>query len=228
MGRRLYIHRNSFDFLSHQDVEICNAVEGALGRVRVMKLIRHYCYDNWIPLGLIAKQDAEMAEGPFHDAFENLTKLLREVDHETVAGGCVVRVLDNGDAIVSSCYEGGYFTFATDPASAEAMYEDHVPLAELWSDVRVGSGPTDLTMTRGPRLFAQRTQLSAIPSHRLRKRQLAVTPAVHQSVKRSVRASLVAELGSTANGSLGELADELTSAVGRALDATRCEICGQT
>ena len=226
MGRRLYIHKNSFDFLAHQDVRLCNAVEVALGRVRVMKLLRHYCDDNWIPLGLVSVDAARSLLAPFAGSLQELTSLLREVDNENAYDGALVRLLNESDEIIASCYEGGYFTFATDAASSETMYDDHERLKSLWEAVYAGDGPLDLTMTRGPRLFAQESRgLSTLASHKKRRQGLRVAPAVHQSVKQLVRESLVAEVASTSLPTFGDLSDELTSGVRRVLDGARCEIC---
>jgi hypothetical protein len=107
VGHRIYIHQHSFDFLAHQDTWLCDAVEGALARVRGMKLVRHYVNDNWLALGLITRGVADQATRGFEDAFHTLTGLLRQVEYEDPARGVLTPVLDSGDSIVSSCFESG-------------------------------------------------------------------------------------------------------------------------
>jgi hypothetical protein len=155
-GRRLYVHDESFRVLTGDPGAEPSEVATSLAGAKAMRVAEHHL-DSAASVGVLDRQTARAAIESLAPAlYGPITQLLRA----TVEFASPVRdrgprsLLGPFEQVVSSCFDSGYWTFATTPLAADRMHADHAPLRGLYAEHRAGTGPSDLTMIRGPRLRA--------------------------------------------------------------------------
>jgi hypothetical protein len=171
-GRRLYVHDYSFRVLAGNGSCAMQDVADGLMGCRAVRVASHHLEAAAAVGALNERVASEMTDRLAADLHAPITTLLRKVAvldtaRQALSGQAL---LDSRESVVASCFDDGYWTFATNRSAASRMYADHEPLKRLYEDCRAGTGPQDLTMVKGARL----TTMSALP---IRRRPVAVPDA---------------------------------------------------
>jgi hypothetical protein len=153
LGRRIYIHQTTFRSLALQRRDIAEWVTRVLGSIRAARVVHHHLVDQAMNYGLMEESVSKRAVRPFENFWkQDLTALLRAVGHRPSVPrnrSLFEPVLTGTEQVVASCFDEGYYTFATTSAAADRMFSDSAPMSELVRDLSAGSGPTDLVIIRG-------------------------------------------------------------------------------
>lgn len=153
MGRRIYIHSESFAFLAKTSLQAAIEVEGVLRSTTVLKIVHHQLADVGVDLGLVDRRTAIRIEKAFRAEFGGgFSTLLRRIGYRPRRPSAFNRfdpVLGPSEGVAASCQDSGYLTFATDTASGLLMYADHVRLHQLWVEFVEERGDSHLTMIKG-------------------------------------------------------------------------------
>ena len=159
-GRRIYIHDESLDHLARTSEDIAYRVVGVQCSSQARKTLHHHL-DIAIELRQVEPELAGRAWAAIdHLTMGSFTRLLREVGFRPKSERRRFdRVLKQYENIAGTCYEAGYYTFATDQASAARMYADHERLGALRGKVNDGQGPPDLTIITGQSMALIRPDL---------------------------------------------------------------------
>jgi hypothetical protein len=153
LGRRIYIHKMTFRSLALQRRDSAEWVTKALASIRAARVVRHHLMDQAMNYGLLDSRISNEAYRPFEHTWKNdFTALLRAVGYRPSVprNRSLFRpVLEVDEQVIASCYDEGYYTFATTEAAAERMFSDSEPISLLNRTLSVGSGPCDLVIIRG-------------------------------------------------------------------------------
>jgi hypothetical protein len=152
-GRRLYIHEHSLlQAILEGGPVAAEVVVGGLARTAAAKIVHHTFAVDGVALGLVEARvgerlDAALAAGS-RDA---LTTALHRLELRGHRGDLHRgwRLLGDDEAVVASCVDSGYFTFATGDRAAIRMYADTCTLRGLRAAVNIGAGPSDLQVIKG-------------------------------------------------------------------------------
>jgi hypothetical protein len=196
-GRRIYIHKLSFRELIAQGSDHGARMCEALAFVRATKMIHHQA-EMAVELGLMRRAMGEELVGLFGwsaatDVFKDLVFRPCFPKQASIAR----RLLEPGERIVASCYEAGYYTFATGAAASGRMFADHETAGDAQRALNAGVGPSDLTMLRGRCLTGHSTDAGTgdvghLYSHALRRSVL--DESAIDEIDRSARAACLARV----------------------------------
>lgn len=223
-GRRIYIHIVTLVGLASSSTLMADDTFSALADIAVRRAALNLLGDFNVSLGLSDLVVVEAIEQEF--SFARVTDVLRQA-HFTDRRGLpghydAVAVLRSDEAIIASCFESGYFTFATTIPASDRMYADNVSLGVLRQQLDRGEAAVaDLTLLKGATLHPTDTGHPSLDA-------LATASILHtrfESAKERLSYILdasKAELGRGASGSVAEtvartlsrLAAELLGAAG--------------
>jgi hypothetical protein len=146
-GRRVYVHQDAFAELASQSEETANLIYGSLMQVNAVKIAHHHLSDA-VDLGIISEEVGdEVLHSLEANAKGHLTSMLQHIGYRSPSNKeDVFPLLESDEVIEASCFEGGYFTYATGVKSGEVMFAEQGSLQEERQAVRNGRGPIDLTM----------------------------------------------------------------------------------
>jgi hypothetical protein len=151
-GRRIYIHKGSFEDLARQNEQLAWHVSLALFNVRVAKVAHHHI-EQGQDLGSVRPQVAQTFMSPIVAARdESLSTLFTEVGYRPklpYRPERLLPILRLGETVVDTCFQDGYYTFATGAEAAARMFEDREPMPSLKNSLASGKGPHDLTIISG-------------------------------------------------------------------------------
>jgi len=148
-GRRIYIHRDAFAAVAAQGKRQAYEVSSALTNVRLAKIGHHYV------------QDAADIGAPLRPEIASVLEDIMCMSHRHRLAGFLGRltfapkipwkegreaVLRAGEDIDNTCYQDGFYTFATGPEASDRMFEDRSPIPDLKHSIVTGEGPVDLTI----------------------------------------------------------------------------------
>lgn len=152
-GRRIYIHTYSLCALARQDRPMALWVTQVLARIRAARIVQHHLIDQASHLGILSADISLKIHSFCSPAWAaELTQLLRAVGYRPSVPrdrSAFLRVLDQEEEAVMSCYDQGYYTFATSESAAERMFSDVEPISQLAASLKAGTGPKDLVLIRG-------------------------------------------------------------------------------
>jgi hypothetical protein len=154
IGRRIYIHQESFIALARRSEYTANLVFNALGKATVAKILHHHLTQA-IEFGSIDAAKARNALTRASNLFgESLTNALAQIGFQPVEHNShdFEPILREGERINACCFEAGYFTFATGDRAADVMYAEKGSMHEERAAIRARKGPSDLTWINGRRL----------------------------------------------------------------------------
>lgn len=151
-GKRLYIHDYSFQSVSPFALETRDRVTRGLMCGKVMRIVDHHL-EGAGEIGLIAPNEVQRVQNHLRRRlYGDLGDLLKTLVLSIRAEGPAL--LMPGDSVVATCFDSGYWTFATSSSAASRMFADNEPLRRLYREVVARTGPSDLTMIRGRCLMA--------------------------------------------------------------------------
>lgn len=153
--RRIYIHKGSFETLARQGEKLSWLSSLALMNVRLAKIVHHHL-EQGEELGLVRPGVAAVYASPIARARdESLTSLFTRVGYRPklpYRPEPLLPVLQPDEKVVDTCFQDGYYTFATGAAAAARMFADRVPMPKLKNSIASGQGPHDLTIISGNNL----------------------------------------------------------------------------
>lgn len=179
-SRRVYIHSHSLKQICLSDRRAGEEILSAMIGVGVKKrLFNRLVQDGEMLLGLSTEMLAPVQQRIGDLDGTNLSRTLKRLHHIPAING---RSLNNTPAepifradeeVVASCFDDNYYTFATDRAAAERMYDDQVPIKDLrrlMTEAPEDPRVSDLTLIRGNRLsmMPAAAPVPAQPCERLR------------------------------------------------------------
>jgi hypothetical protein len=152
-GRRIYIHTYSLRSLARHDQQTALWVTKVLAEIRIARIVQHHLMDQASHLGLLTSKASQQIYSFCCPAWTvEMTQLLRVVGHRPSFPrdrGAFLRVLEEQEEVIISCYDQGYYTFATSEAAAERMFSDSGPISGLSNSLKAGTGPNDLLLICG-------------------------------------------------------------------------------
>lgn len=171
--RRIYIHQDSYSYLACQSDANAEAVYRALCHARLVRVALHHIIDNGCGLGLIRPNTCVKLSDYIKQSWGvTITIFLRSVVYRSGRGesGTIQPVLTAPEVVEATCFESGYFTYATGPDAARRMYDDTAPLRQLRRNyARNDQGDDrDLVLIRGWSLL-RKTQLDEGASRTFRR-----------------------------------------------------------
>lgn len=149
-GRRIYIHERTLDWLALSSPIAAQRVIGLQQSAQARKIL-HHRVEQAVELGVFRSALARAVSDRVDDlTIGSFTSLLRSIGFRPPERReAFETVLGDDEEVAATCFEDGYYTFATDGASARRMYADHEPLKQLRNRIRSGIGPCDLTIIKG-------------------------------------------------------------------------------
>lgn len=149
-GRRIYIHREALGDMARQDRRQAFATSRALAEIRLAKIVHHHLVDNGVDIGAVRAATANIilpiTVGTRQTGVTNFLRDVTYVPKLPWKEDARLPVLSPDEKVVDTCFQDGYYTFATGPGAAERMFEDRVPMPELKLSLAAGQGPGDLTI----------------------------------------------------------------------------------
>jgi hypothetical protein len=160
-GRRVYIHARSFLWLAAAVPGRAGEVFGPILAASALKRLHHALQDEApVLLGPERSQAGAVHRLAAASCGRSLTALLRQLGttsrHPRRRYG-VYPLLGPGEKIEASCFDGGYYTFATTPAAARLMYADSVPMRHLRALHGLSDASEELTVVSGRSLVFLRS-----------------------------------------------------------------------
>lgn len=167
--RRFYVHESSIRELCADFPGEEATLFGALGLNVASRIARHHLVINGEELALVPPATFGPSVRRLDSvSSDRLTVALRRLVYAPAEPGhddetCIL--LDSTESVVATCWENGYFTFATGPRSARIMFEETGSLRALRVEIRTSPDThPDLTMISGRRLFPHSPVLDVGPS----------------------------------------------------------------
>jgi hypothetical protein len=155
MGRRIYIHQHTFRNLIERETAAAHVVFNALLRTKIAKMVHRYIVEDGVAFGLVETGRAIEIDAKIKRGFEpSLTRALQQLGYRSPMPqdrNAIKAVLDVCEEVVASCYEDGYFTFATSDSAASIMYDDKEKMSALRQKVNQGLSE-GLTIIKGRNL----------------------------------------------------------------------------
>jgi hypothetical protein len=149
-GRRIYIHKQAFAEVAAREKGAAYRTSHALVGVRLAKIVHHHIVGNGVELGAFRPELAETLVSPTgKHRHQVITNFLGGLTHKPILPWKDMPrqgVLEPGEHIVETCFQDGYYTFATSEAAADRMFADREPMPKLKASIASGNGPTDLTI----------------------------------------------------------------------------------
>lgn len=154
-GRRLYIHKDSFEKLAARTPETANSIYSALAAVPVVKLAFHDLHDaadlGEIPRSLADRLTTDIARRWYSDA----SRVLRQIVYQPAgkASPPASPLLQPTECICATCFDSDYYTFATSDDAARRMYADVLDITQVRRRLRDGDKEyADLCLISGDTL----------------------------------------------------------------------------
>lgn len=149
-GRRIYVHEDSFRVLGADGSQESRAVETLLSESWIFRVALHHIGSDHL-IGALNDSEEEVIVDALRERYRVMcSPILAAMKARTPRGE--IPLLKDGEVLHATCFDSGYYTFATDLASACRMYADDLSLRSLYSAWARGDGDSDLTMVRGHRL----------------------------------------------------------------------------
>jgi len=154
MDRRIYVHDEAFRCgCDRASSEWTDELVPALAACQAWRIAYHHV-SGATEIGMV---DQDAARAVLRELRPRLMDVLDRALRNTGVrainsgreGNRITRMLREDESINATCFDSGYWTFATGSEAAERMYGDHEPLRQLASRVANGDGPEDLTLLRG-------------------------------------------------------------------------------
>ncbi len=156
---RIYIHQESFRFL-------CNNSEYA-ARLIIDGLVNVHFIKNLYRQIELCSTDISMEEISFiqsklknKNMYKNLNKLFFSIGYRDTLMGGMPKLKkffsSTRESISASCFDDGYFTFATNVDSATTMYKDRESIKSLRKNIALNSSSSKvkgLILVKGSNLF---------------------------------------------------------------------------
>ncbi len=134
-GRRIYIHEFSFRHLCRCSPEASRLVQTALLRSSAVKMLNRHFVEDGVLSGVVQQEKADSFLADLaRDTGGDLTNCFRRLGfHPSLPAqrNNLFPLLAADEVISASCFEDGYFTFATNAAAAKRMFDDNVPMKAL-------------------------------------------------------------------------------------------------
>lgn len=167
--RRFYVHEGSLRELCADFPDEEAVLFGALGLNVASRIARHHLVLNGEELALVPPATFGPSVRRLDTAScGRLTVALRRLVYapvEAIDNDETCSLLGSTESIVATCWENGYFTFATGPLSAGIMFEETGSLRALRVEIRTSpEAHPDLTMISGRRLFPHSPVLDVGPN----------------------------------------------------------------
>jgi hypothetical protein len=155
IGRRIYIHEYSFQALARTSEAAARLVFSTLATVIVDKIAYHHL-DQANDLGIVSHNCGDhLCEAMGRAADDDLSTALQQIVFRPAGPaerhGAYPLLLKH-EQIVATCFEAGYYTFATGKQAADEMYAETGSLRAERAQLRAGHGPDDLTLIKGDSL----------------------------------------------------------------------------
>jgi hypothetical protein len=149
-GRRIYVHERSFERLAAAGPDEFAAVNRLLTESWIFRVAIHHIGSDRL-VGFLSRNEEDVIVDEVRNRFRSAcSPVLGAISFRSPSD--TVPLLNSGESLHATCFDSGYYTFATDSASACRMYDDTLPLRSLYSACSRGAGDPDLTMVRGHRL----------------------------------------------------------------------------
>jgi hypothetical protein len=161
-GRRIYIHEHSFTILAATGPDERTAVASLLAESWIFRIALHHISSNQL-IGALTTREEEVATEALRARYRAVSTPILAAILFKAPGRRPTPLIDKDERVHATCFDSGYYTFATDQASACRMYADAVPLRHLYSAYSQGAGEPDLTMGRGRCLAWSGTVSTATP-----------------------------------------------------------------
>jgi hypothetical protein len=150
-GRRIYVHEFSFQQLAARCPSHRHQILVSLASAWTKRIVGHHL-EAASDIGAVDQRAAQEISDFLHQWWASQTaQLFRRIAHRLPSGERRPLLTQDED-LVATCFESGYYTFATSALAAQRMFDDHEPLHELYASLSSGNGPEDLEMIRGDRL----------------------------------------------------------------------------
>ena len=156
--RRFYVHEGSFRDLCADFPDQEAVLMSALGFYVASRIARHHLILNGEEIALVPRATfAPSVRELDATACDRLTFALRRLVYAPADPGHndeTRTLLNSSEVVVATCWENGYFTFATGSRAARSMFEETGSLRALRARIRTSpDAHPDLTMISGRRLF---------------------------------------------------------------------------
>ncbi|MCC7347800.1 MAG: hypothetical protein IT538_10435 [Variibacter sp.] len=152
-GRRIYMHVLTFRWLAATRPERAVAVVSPLLAASALKRVHHLMQDELLPLRHLTPQAArrvqEMLGSRYGKVLTGLLGTLGWAPRDPKRRYDILPVLAEGEQICASCFDGGYYTFATTEDAARRMFADAVPMRSLRAQAGRGGTDQELTIISG-------------------------------------------------------------------------------
>jgi hypothetical protein len=157
-SRRFYVHSLSFRTLCERSPGAASLLFPALCLFAVRKLLHSHFLEDGQLLGYIKEEQvATINEAIAMLESDKLTHVFRHIGMFSTVGGRrdLKPLLSHDEQVANTCFDGAYFTFATDHASADRMFSDGLPIKQLIACIALDPNDqavADLTIVRGRKL----------------------------------------------------------------------------
>ena len=149
-GRRVYIHKGAFEDVATRSKRSAYDTSRVLAKVRLAKAVHHHLVDNGVELGAVRSEVVDaILPLTVGERSGDVSRYLRRLTYTPKLPWREyprLPVLLPDEEVADTCYQDGFYTFATGPGAAERMFEDRVPMPELKESIASGKGPDDLTI----------------------------------------------------------------------------------
>lgn len=194
-GRRIYVHRSSFEFAARHDGSLANEIYMALVGVVVAKLAYHDLVQGPIILQAGSSKLQALGELIATSWTGRITELLQSLAYRSV--GTTPRdtqwqaILTLEENVFATCIDSNYYTFATTDAAARRMYADFEKMSEVRRKVREKQeNYLDLCIVTGDELRTINATSAQCSSELDAKGVVAVKQAVGNRVRSELQAVL--------------------------------------